>query len=245
MCGPWNEPIIQDALICATSFFKNIHFADLRLETRLLHRIAPNRTHLWSKCADDKVHSGIDSGDATTSCESLSPPERKEWQGERCRHQHRWQSLDRSDGLTRAVDATPMKVSKIMGPSDSLLPLGTKNFLDTRLHPFAKKCKFGLGPYFSRSSQGNAMGTNIMNEEKRLICRMCFKNIPKSQRVHKHFCSIECRSKLKTHTSSDVCSSYDYGKVEFKDGTKHYKKVCKICRRGNFVSPYDVPFEFL
>lgn len=78
------------------------------------------------------------------------------------------------------------------------------------------------------------------NNEKRAICKMCFKNFPKKNGMG-NICSDECkeRSLRLPGRCKPSCDSLNFENVPviFKNGTQHLKRFCKICRRGHDFAP--------
>lgn len=72
----------------------------------------------------------------------------------------------------------------------------------------------------------------------RRICGVCGSNYPREQGT-KRACSEECRSKLTVKRCKEGCKEFEDMNVTFINGETHIKRVCKICRRGNYV-PRDM-----
>jgi 5-methylcytosine-specific restriction endonuclease McrA len=79
-----------------------------------------------------------------------------------------------------------------------------------------------------------------MKSSKHRLCKVCLTSFPKeSGKIYcSEICAIESKSIKKK--CNPRCKDEDKIIVEatFKNGTKHYKKICGLCRRGyGFVSP--------
>lgn len=79
-----------------------------------------------------------------------------------------------------------------------------------------------------------------MKNSKNRLCKICLKSFPKG--TGNGYCSDACRTESKSIKKRCLPKCNDQDKIVaeaiFKDGSKHYKKICSICRRGfEFVSP--------
>lgn len=74
--------------------------------------------------------------------------------------------------------------------------------------------------------------------EPRKFCIGCLIMFPRKQAVGKPkaYCSEDCYSKRRVMKKcKSICREFIIVPVEFKDGSQHAKKVCKVCHRGNYT----------
>jgi len=77
------------------------------------------------------------------------------------------------------------------------------------------------------------------------ICKVCFKNF-EGNKKSKGICSEVCRIKIVSETKCyPSCSEENLSviQVTFKNGSKHLKRYCKLCRSGGLVRRVNCSFK--
>lgn len=89
-------------------------------------------------------------------------------------------------------------------------------------------------PVASVGSQPAPLG----KQPRGMICRWCLKNFEAKLNYGRKCCSKECREKVTKKRSCKPCKSENMEdhRVTFKNGTEHTKRICKVCRIGNYIS---------
>lgn len=78
-------------------------------------------------------------------------------------------------------------------------------------------------------------GVPISLQDRQAFCRGCARMFF-VQRKRQKICSEECLDRVRQlGRCSPVCAEFEDIPVTFRDGTQHVKRVCKRCRRGNYV----------